>query len=147
MKKQTLLIVEDAPEMGRFLALFLSNRFHSVVCTSAEEALERLAGGFRPDAMVIDRDLPGAKGLTLMQTVHGQGMAIPTMMLSEHPESKVRIEALGCGADEFMCKPFHPAELALRLGKMTNKAAAPIYKTILPQLSFAQRLMRAAAIL
>lgn len=145
---QTLLIVDDAPEMGRFLALFLSNRFQTVVCTSAEEALQRLDGGFRPDAMVIDRDLPGTSGLALMQMVQSRGLAIPTMMLSEHPESKVRIEALGRGAEDFMCKPFHPAELALRLGKMTHKKAEPSNTTpLVPHLTFAQRLMRAAAIL
>ena len=115
--------------------------------TSAEEALERLDGGFRPDAMVIDRDLSGTSGLALMQMVQSRGLAIPTMMLSEHPESKMRIEALGRGAADFMCKPFHPAELALRVGKMTYKKAEPSHAAMVPQLSFAQRLMRAAAIL
>lgn len=147
MKKQTLLIVDDTPDMSRFLALFLSNRFETTVCISAEEAMERLSSGFLPSVMLIDRDLEGGSGLEWLKQLRRSGLRIPTMLISRRQESAVRIEALGNGADEFMSKPFHPAELALRLSRIAAREPQAVTDTPpAPRLHFVKRLVRAAAI-
>lgn len=122
MYKPTILLVEDSETMRRFLALFLSKKYAVTTCASAEEAISLIEGGFRPNLIVTDLELPGMSGLRLIQILSKPLPFTPLLMLSGVKESKARIEALAAGADDFLAKPFHPAELDVRIGKLLRRS-------------------------
>lgn len=122
MYKPSILLVEDSETMRRFLALFLSKKYAVTTCASAEEAIALIEGGFRPNLVVTDLELPGMSGLRLIQTLSKPLPFTPLLVLSGVKESKARIEALAAGADDFLTKPFHPAELDVRIGKLLRRS-------------------------
>ena len=122
MYKPSILLVEDSETMRRFLALFLSKKYAVTTCASAEEAIAQIEGGFRPNLIVTDLELPGMSGLQLIQALSKSLPFTPLLVLSGVKESKARIEALAAGADDFLTKPFHPAELDVRIGKLLRRS-------------------------
>lgn len=121
IQKKHLLIVDDAPVMSRFLALFLSQKYEVSTCENAAEALQLLDGGIRPDLIISDLDMPGIGGFSFLRSCRQRYPAMPLIVVSGLKESKHRIEALHAGADDFLSKPFHPAELDVRISKMLEK--------------------------
>jgi CheY-like chemotaxis protein len=74
---------------------------------SAEEALEKLAGGIRPQLIVIlsDINMPGIDGLTLLREVKKLRPDIPVMMVTAYGDDERRRRASEYGAAEFITKP------------------------------------------
>lgn len=122
MYKPSVLLVEDSEMMRRFLALFLSKKYTITACASAEEALNLIASGYRPNLLITDLELPGISGLNLIQALSKPLPFTPLLVVSGVKESKARIEALAAGADDFLTKPFHPAELDVRIGKLLHRS-------------------------
>ena len=109
-----ILIVEDddlvADAVSRALAAANFGVFRS---SSAEAALAALGVG-QYDLAVIDIGLPGSDGLTLVRRLRSAGNALPTLILTARCTLADKVKALDLGADDFLSKPFEPAELAAR---------------------------------
>ncbi|HUX73971.1 MAG TPA: response regulator transcription factor [Steroidobacteraceae bacterium] len=109
-----LLIVEDddivADAVARGLA---AGNWTSTRVTSAEAALAALAAADF-DLAVVDIGLPGSDGLTLVRRLRSAGKTLPTLVLTARCTLADRVKALDLGADDFLGKPFEPAELAAR---------------------------------
>ena len=121
MQKPSVLLIDDSAMMRRFIALFLSEKYHVTDCESAEEALHLVESGFRPRLIVTDLDLPGMSGLELIRCFQATMPFTPLIVVSGAKESKTRLAALAAGADDFLTKPFHPAELLVRMGNLLRR--------------------------
>jgi DNA-binding response OmpR family regulator len=121
MQQPKILLVDDAPMMTRFLTLFLGEKFDVSTASNAKEALDRLKTGYRPDLIVTDLDMPEMSGLALIRKIRQIDASIPLIVISGMKESRYRLDALEAGADDYMTKPFHPAELSVRLQKQLEK--------------------------
>ena len=117
-----LLIVEDdeivADAVARGLAA-AGFRVHGV--RSAEAALAALAAADF-DLAVIDIGLPGADGLSLVRRLRSGGRSLPTLILTARCTLNDKVKALDLGADDFLGKPFEPAELAARCRALVRRA-------------------------
>lgn len=67
------------------------------------------------DLIILDLGLPGRPGLEILQEWRGLGLATPVLILTARGSWAERIDGLKAGADDYLTKPFHPEELALRI--------------------------------
>jgi DNA-binding response OmpR family regulator len=115
MAGKRVLLVDDDPEICRFLAMLLEiEGYQPLVATGAEEALARCADE-QPAAILVDVAMPDVDGLELCTLLRRRGVACPILVVSARPGHELTRKAIEAGADEFIRKPFDNAELLSRL--------------------------------
>ena len=87
------------------------------------EALELLASGAQPDALVLDVLMPGVDGLEVCKRLRREGNQLPVLMLTARAEVENRVAGLDAGADDYVTKPFALEELLARLRALLRRAA------------------------
>ena len=117
-----LLIVEDDDFVADAVARSFAADAHSVQRVSdAEEAYATLQADLF-DLAVVDIGLPGADGLSLVRRLRRAGNPLPTLILTARDTLTDKIGALDLGADDFLSKPFEPAELVARARALVRRA-------------------------
>jgi len=124
-----ILVIEDDRENAAFVQKVLGEAGHMVdVVHDGDRGLE-LARAGEFDALVVDRMLPEKDGLTLVREYRDAGGASPALFLSALGDVDHRVEGLKAGGDDYLSKPFAPAELAARveaLGRRQTPSEAPV---------------------
>lgn len=119
MTTPVALVVDDEPSMRDIVTFALETQgFRTLTAASAEEAAECLEHE-SVDLVVLDVMLPGESGVRLCRDVTAS-RDIPVMLLTALGETAQRIEGLEAGAADYMAKPFHPRELALRAARLVR---------------------------
>jgi len=126
----TILIVEDDPVLGTFLADNLAaDGYEPVVAETVRDGLRELEFR-RPELVVVDLGLPDASGLDLIGRVRAaDGLAtrvdprVPVIVLSGRSGELDRVRGFERGADDFVAKPFSYGELRLRIAAVLRRAA------------------------
>ena len=110
----SILIVEDEPEIRRFLRVTLSNHgFKLFEATKAGEAIEFLEGE-QPTLVIMDLGLPDMDGVDLIKRIRDWS-TVPIIVLSVRNMESDKIDALDAGADDYVTKPFGVFELMARI--------------------------------
>ncbi len=113
----TILVIDSDPAVQQLLALNLGQAGYTVQCqrdgTAALDALQ----GELPEAVLLEWDLPGQSGLSLIRRWRAAPATrdLPILMLSARCAEQDKVLALESGADDFICKPFGPRETIARL--------------------------------
>ncbi len=109
-----ILIVEDEEEIAMLEKDYLEiNGFETEVETDGEKAIERvLANNY--DLVILDLMLPGKNGYDICREIRNE-IDIPILMVTARTESIDKVLGLGIGADDYIPKPFDPAELVARV--------------------------------
>jgi DNA-binding response OmpR family regulator len=112
-----ILIVEDDLYMQAILKEFLSATYEIAISQDGMEALAFMQSGNVPDLIISDLNTPKLNGLELITQVKVSDFfrSIPIIILSGEDSSEKRIKCLDSGADDFIVKPFNPAELEARI--------------------------------
>lgn len=115
------MVVEDDALTGTMLRINLDHEGYEVrLVTSAEQGLQALDDG--PYALlVVDYGLPGMSGLDLVNQVRSMGTDTPVLMLTAEGHTSLKVEALDTGADDYLTKPFHVAELLARVRALLRR--------------------------
>ncbi len=114
MQTRTVLVVEDEPQIRRFVRSALEAEGWQVhEAGTLREGLSA-AGTRRPDLLVLDLGLPDGDGVELIRDVRGWS-AVPIILLSARTEETEKIAALDAGADDYLTKPFGTGELLARV--------------------------------
>ena len=117
-----ILIVEDEPEIRRFLRVSLEHHgFRLAEVTSVREAIAQAAMQ-PPDLMILDLGLPDGDGLEVIRNVRGWS-PLPIIVLSARGQERDKVLALDAGADDYLTKPFGIEELLARLRVALRHAA------------------------
>jgi two-component system KDP operon response regulator KdpE len=109
-----ILVIEDDPEIRRFLRASLVNSgYHLIESASGEEGLQKVADE-RPALVLLDLGLPDIDGLTVIRRLRGWSN-VPIIVLSARGNEADKIKALDGGADDYLTKPFGVGELMARI--------------------------------
>jgi two-component system KDP operon response regulator KdpE len=127
----TILVVEDEPEIRRFLRTALATEDYRVVEAESGERGAIEAGTLKPDLAVIDLGLPDIDGIEVIRRIR-KWSPLPIIVLSARAREQSKIEALDAGADDYVTKPFAVGELLARVRVALRHAArAPSGEEIL----------------
>lgn len=118
-----ILVVEDDPSTLDFIARGLRQEGMTVETAAAgPDALHfGLSEAF--DAIILDRNLPGLDGLSVLRALRAARKQTPILMLSALAHADERINGLRAGADDYLAKPYAFSELVLRLENLIRKGA------------------------
>jgi len=108
-----VLVVDDDPQVLKLLRVnFELEGFEVMSATNGEEALE-LVGRDTPDVVVCDVMMPGIDGLEVVRRLraHPDTVSLPLVVVSAKAQRADVRAGLKLGADEYVTKPFDPAEL------------------------------------
>jgi two-component system phosphate regulon response regulator PhoB len=122
--KPKILIVEDEEAQAEVLRYnFEREGFAVTVAQTGDEALLEVEEK-QPDIALIDWMLPGLSGIAVCQRMRmrPETRAIPVIMLTARGEESDRVRGLECGADDYVVKPFSPAELVARVRAVLRRA-------------------------
>jgi two-component system, OmpR family, response regulator ResD len=120
-----VLVVDDEPTIGDVLARYLQRAgFHTRVAIDGSQAIA-ISSERTPDLVILDIMLPGIDGLEVMRRLHEQAYPRPAViLLTAKGEESDRILGLRRGADDYVVKPFSPAELVARVQAVLRRGAA-----------------------
>jgi two-component system, OmpR family, response regulator len=121
-----LLVVEDDDIVADAIARGLSAASFSVHRVTSAEAARAAIETEEFGCAVIDVGLPGADGLTLLRRLRSAGITMPTLILTARCTLADKVKALDIGADDFLSKPFEPAELAARCRALMRRSSGTL---------------------
>ena len=112
---ETVLIVDDDQKLLKMLQRTLVYEgFDVVTAADGREALSAVSAE-RPDVIILDWMLPGLNGLDVLEALREEHDDTPILMLTARDAIEDRVEGLESGADDYLVKPFAPAELVARV--------------------------------
>jgi pilus assembly protein CpaE len=121
-----ILVVDADPTVQRALSNALSQAgYQPTALSDGAEAL-RVARADRPALVLIAGNLPGVDGFTIVSRLRmedGPSTHTPVILLLAENEAEHRGKALRSGADDYLIKPFHPAELMARMRSLLSRYA------------------------
>jgi two-component system KDP operon response regulator KdpE len=117
-----VLLIEDEPQMRRFLRAALENEAYRLVeATTAREGLAQAAGQ-NPDLILLDLGLPDGDGIDLTRRLR-EWARMPIVVISARGQERDKVAALDAGADDYLTKPFGVGELLARMRVALRHAA------------------------
>ncbi|HET9676787.1 MAG TPA: response regulator transcription factor [Solirubrobacterales bacterium] len=122
----TVLVVDDEATIVEIVARYLERAgFETLQAMDGPEAL-RLADLHKPDLVVLDLMLPGFDGLEVMRRLRERpGKQVAVILLTARGEESDRVVGLRHGADDYVVKPFSPAELVARVEAVMRRVSPP----------------------
>lgn len=121
----TVLVVEDNPELRAFVAATLAPHYRVVTAADGHAGLAQ-AQAVRPDLVLTDLMMPGMGGDGLLAALRASPelAEVPVLLLSAHADEGMRVRLLAAGAQDYLTKPFLPAELLARVGNLVRAKRA-----------------------
>ena len=118
-----VLVVDDDRDTAELLKYILSPSSYEVTIANTGEDGINLARKLTPDVMIVDLLMPDMDGLRVCQTVR-QFSNTPILVLSAVNKPNIALEALNCGADDFLVKPMVSGVLIASVNKLARRARA-----------------------
>jgi two-component system alkaline phosphatase synthesis response regulator PhoP len=119
-----VLVVDDELAVQKICAIYLQAEGFTVKTISTADHLVSEAVAEKPDVIVLDINLPGTDGFSAARAIKSDRntAGIPILILSARDDRQSRVTALdSCGVEDYVTKPFDPAELVRRLNQLCNR--------------------------
>ncbi|MCP4667088.1 MAG: response regulator, partial [Deltaproteobacteria bacterium] len=119
----TILVVDDEPDMRRYLVSVLAEEYRVLQADTGEKGLD-LVRSHAPDLILLDWMLPGMDGLEICHILRNdiQSRDIKIILLTARVDEASKIKALKQGADDFLTKPFSTIEVQTRIANQLRTA-------------------------
>jgi pilus assembly protein CpaE len=121
-----ILVVDDDPNVQRLLQYTLKQEGYDVVTASDGAEGFRMWDAEAPDLILLDVMLPKLDGYQVAAKIRadeGPSTHVPIIMLTAEREVEQKVRGLRAGADDYLIKPFHPAELMARIKSLLARFA------------------------
>src|SRR5579864_233057 len=119
--RASVLVVEDEPAIADVVSRYLERAgYETAIAVTGRDALGRAETG-RPDVVVLDLMLPDIDGLEVMRRLRRDDRRGAIILLTARGEESDRIVGLRLGADDYVVKPFSPAELVARVDAVLRR--------------------------
>lgn len=122
-----ILIADDDELIAEIASEVLIDAGHACGwVTDAKETWDLLHNGRRPDILLLDQDMPGMSGVTLLRKLRGSPLYydLPVIMFTAMAGSEDEAQAIYAGAQDFIRKPFDPRSLVSRVERLLAKRRA-----------------------
>jgi two-component system response regulator ResD len=117
-----VLVVDDEPTIAEVVARYLERAGYEARIAGDGPTAVQLARTLRPDLVVLDLMLPGLDGLEVMRRIRdGDRDRVAVILLTAKGEESDRVIGLRLGADDYVVKPFSPAELVARVDAVLRR--------------------------
>lgn len=122
-----ILVVDDEPDITALVAYHLAKAGYRVSTAANGPDALKAAKDERPDVVVLDLMLPGLSGYDVLAELRKRDETrdVGVIMLTARRDEPDRIRGLSLGADDYLTKPFSPAELTLRVQAILRRLGAP----------------------
>ena len=120
---KTLLIIDEEISTQLILAHYLKSEYTITAKRDSLEALEWLENNPHPDLILADINMPNFNGFQLIKALRASHLFkhLPILILSALESSADRIKCLELGADDYVVKPFNPAEVKARVKSILRR--------------------------
>ncbi|OEZ50465.1 transcriptional regulatory protein SrrA [Janthinobacterium sp. MP5059B] len=116
-----VLIAEDEPQIARILAGYLErDGYRTAFAIDGQEALQQHLA-LAPDLLLLDVQMPRVDGWGVLTEVRRRGET-PVIMLTARDQDADKLAALRVGADDYIIKPFNPAEVVARVAAVLRRS-------------------------
>src|SRR5437762_11537242 len=114
MPDPVVVLIEDEPQIRRFLRATLTGQGYRLfeAATGADGLVE--VGSRQPDVVIVDLGLPDIDGIDVIRRLR-EWTAVPVIVLSARGQERDKVTALDAGADDYVSKPFSAGELLARV--------------------------------
>ena len=117
-----LLIIEDDPSLMEVMVSALKKEGHTVECASDYDSAAEKTGVYTYDCILLDIMLPGGSGLDLLSRLKKFGNKANVIIISAKDSLDDKVAGLELGADDYLAKPFHIAELSARIRSVARRS-------------------------
>ena len=131
MDKGTILVIEDEPNIADLVDLYLSRDGYRVVKQATGEGGLAAVRDQRPRLVVLDVGLPDIDGLEVCRRIRATS-SLPVIFLTARAEEIDRVLGLELGADDYLTKPFAPAELVARVKAVLRRTDGAAVAEMVP---------------
>ena len=144
--KPRVLVVDDEPQIRRFLRLGLDSHGYDVLEAATGEGALRAAAHSPPDLVVLDLGLPDREGFDVLAQLR-EWSRVPVIVLSVRSREDEKVRAFELGADDYVVKPFGMPELLARIKaalrrRVEAEAPAPVLRVGELEVDLVRRLVR-----
>lgn len=112
--KTRIMVVEDEPEISRFLETALEARGYDVSIADNGKTALKITTAQPPDLLILDLGLPDMDGKAVIKSLR-EWSRLPIIILSARDQEEEKVTALEMGADDYLTKPFGTGELMARI--------------------------------
>src|SRR4051794_26707681 len=123
--RMRVLVVDDDPDVRDSLRRSLTFEGYTVETAADGHAALSAIAAERPDAVVLDLQMPGLGGLETCRRLRERGDDVPVLMLTARDATRDRVTGLDAGADDYLPKPFALEELLARLRALLRRRSGP----------------------
>ncbi len=120
-KSGTILVIDDEPDMLALLERILQAEGYDVLSAVDGVFGLSLLSQAKPDLILLDIMMPGPDGYEVLQRIR-QSSNAPVIMITAKRDTESLQKALSSGADDYITKPFRPAELVARIRTKLSRA-------------------------
>ncbi len=117
-----IVVIEDEEDILELIEYHLDKEGYSVTGFLSTENVEQFLEEETPALMLVDRNLPGMEGSGFIAYLRGVGYEIPVIFLTAKAKESELEEGFEAGGDDYMCKPFSPKELTLRVKALLKRS-------------------------
>jgi two-component system, chemotaxis family, chemotaxis protein CheY len=117
-----ILLIDDSKTMRNIQRSILTQMGHTQI-EEAQDGLDALSkvGGFSPDLILVDWNMPNMDGLTFVKQFRAKGLKTPIIMVTTEAEKTRVIDAIKAGVNNYVVKPFTPDVLGQRIAETLTK--------------------------
>ena len=120
-ERPRILVVDDEPQIRRFLRISLGSQGYDVTEAADAEAALKEVERLKPDLAILDLGLPGRDGRTVLDGIRRHSAELPVIILSVRADQDVKVDALDGGANDYVTKPFGLPELLARIRRLLRQ--------------------------
>jgi len=120
-----ILVIEDDAALSSFIRKGLEAEHHAVDTANDGEQGRAMALEFDYDLVVLDLNLPGVDGISILKSVRQRKTSLPVMILTARSRVEDRVQCLDTGADDYLVKPFSFLELSARARALLRRSHSP----------------------
>lgn len=116
-----ILIIEDEQELVKDMTKYLTNEYYTCEMAADFDTAMQKIESYSYDCILLDLMLPGGDGLTILKELKKQNKQDGVIIISAKNAIDDKVKGLNLGADDYLAKPFHLAELSARIESLIRR--------------------------